>query len=34
VAARLLDPAAIDRAWRDGTRMRLDDAVEYARGLK
>jgi predicted ATPase len=34
VASRLLDTATFERAWREGTRMRLSDAVRYARQLR
>jgi hypothetical protein len=34
VASRLLDAATFERAWREGTRMRLSDAVRYARQLR
>jgi tetratricopeptide (TPR) repeat protein len=34
VAARLLDPTALERAWREGTRMPLEEAVEHARRLR
>jgi hypothetical protein len=33
-ASRLLDAETLDRAWREGMRMPLDEAVEYARTLR
>ena len=34
VAARALDSATLERAWREGGRMRLPEAVAYARTLR
>jgi hypothetical protein len=34
VAARVLDAATLDRVWREGARLRLREAVDYARGLR
>jgi non-specific serine/threonine protein kinase len=34
VAARLLDATTLDRLWREGARMPLDEAIDYARGLR
>jgi non-specific serine/threonine protein kinase len=33
-AAAMLDATTLDRVWREGARMRLQEAVEYARGLR
>jgi predicted ATPase/tRNA A-37 threonylcarbamoyl transferase component Bud32 len=33
-AARLLEPAAFENAWREGTRLRLHEAVHFARSIR
>jgi hypothetical protein len=33
-AARLLEPAVLESAWREGTRMRLHEAVHFARSIR
>jgi hypothetical protein len=32
--AELLDPTTLELAWREGSRMRLDAAVQFARSIR